>query len=125
MTTTLTTTLSRSQIFHDTNRRLRDWLDRLRPERGALGAAAPEYIAGLLSELSRAGAELRCEPLPVQGTDPELDKELDHYRRNVELLRELMPSIHNQLLVERARLEAQRARMRSAAEWARASRQTL
>lgn len=119
------TTLSRPQTFHETNRRLRDWLDRLRPERGGLGAAAPEHITALLSELSRAGAELRSEPLPAKGIDPELDKELEQYRRHVELLRELMPSIHNQLLVERTRLEAQRARMRSAAEWARASRQTL
>jgi hypothetical protein len=92
-------------------------------------------MAALLSELLRAGAALRAEPIPAKGkgngndngnsNDPELDSELELYRRNVERLRDLLPSIHRQLLAERARLEAQRARVRSAAEWARASRQTL
>jgi len=66
------------------------------------------------------GARLRAEPLPTKGTDSELDQELEQYRRNVERVRELLPSIHGQLLAERARLGAQRARVRSAAEWARA-----
>jgi hypothetical protein len=43
----------------------------------------------------------------------------------VEQLRELLPFIQSQLLRERARLEDQRTRVQSAAEWARASRQTL
>lgn len=92
---------------------------------GRLAVVAPERITMMLSELSRAGAELRAHPLPVSGADPELDQELNQYRRHVERLRELMPSIHNQLLIERARLEAQRAQVQSAAEWAQASRQTL
>ena len=116
---------SRSQSLHETNSRLRYWLDTLTREGGQQRAATPDHVAALLSELSRAGAELRAEPMPAKGIDRALDAELDSYRRNVELLRDLMPSIHNQLLVERARLEAQRARMQSAAEWARASRQTL
>jgi hypothetical protein len=40
-------------------------------------------------------------------------------------LRDLLPSLHRQLLAERSRLEAQRSRVQSAAQWARASRQTL
>lgn len=115
---------SRSQNLRATNRRLRFWLDSMVPDSGKM-AVTPEYMAALLSELLRAGAELRSESIPAKGSDPELDCELETYRRNVEQLREVMPAIHRHLLAERARLEAQRERVRSAAEWARASRQTL
>jgi hypothetical protein len=118
-------TLSRAQDLLETNQRLRHWLDGMTPASGQRRVATPQDISELLSELSRVGARLRAEPLPIKGTDFELDQELEQYRRNVERIRELLPSIHGQLLAERARLEAQRARVRSAAEWARASRQTL
>ncbi|MGA8837762.1 MAG: hypothetical protein WB538_19185 [Candidatus Sulfotelmatobacter sp.] len=118
-------TLSRAQDLLETNQRLRHWLDAMTAASGLRRVAAPQHISVLLSELSRVGARLRAEPLPIQGTDSELDQELEQYRRNVERIRELLPSIHGQLLAERARLEAQRARVQSAAEWARASRQTL
>jgi hypothetical protein len=116
---------SLSHHLRDTNHRLRFWLDSLAPRPGQPAIATPEHMAALLSELLHAGAKLRVEPLPAPGTNPELDQELEQYRRHVERLRELLPSIHGQLLAERTRLEAQRARVRSAAEWARASRQTL
>jgi hypothetical protein len=131
-------TSTRAGNFRETNRQLSHWLDRLAPNcetaepgqqpsqpRRQQRALSPDCITALLSELVRVGAVLRAEPLPSQGTDPELDCELDHYRGHVERLRQILPSIYNQLLVERARLEAQRARVSSAAEWARASRQTL
>ena len=54
-----------------------------------------------------------------------LEQELSDYRQNVEQLRELLPLIHRTLLNERARLEQERARVESAAEWARRSHQTL
>jgi hypothetical protein len=118
--------LSRSQHLHETNRRLRFWLDSLRGQPGQPAAlAAPEHMAALLSELLYAGAALRAQPIPAPGRDPELDTELQDYRSQVELLRDLLPSLQRQLLAERSRLEAQRTRLRSAAEWARASRQTL
>lgn len=117
-------TSSRSAELRQTNQRLLDWLDRMATGCEARRVATPEDIASLLSELMRAGAGLRAQPVPA-GTDPEFDRELERYRGHVERLRDLMPSIHSQLLAERARLEAQRARLRSAAEWARASRQTL
>jgi hypothetical protein len=116
---------SLSHHLRDTNHRLRFWLDSLAPRPGQPMTATPEHMAALLSELLRAGAKLRIEPPPAPGANPALDHELQQYRCNVELLRELLPSIHGQLLAERARLEAQRARVQSAAEWARASRQTL
>ena len=118
-------TLSHAQNIRDTNRRLSFLLADVPANPGLSAVATPEHMAALLAELLRAGAALRAEPRPAKGSDLELDTELDEYRRHVERLRELLPSIHRQLLAERARLEAQRTRVRSAAEWARASRQTL
>ena len=116
---------SLSHNLRDTNHRLGFWLDSMVCGPGQPAFATPEHMAGLLSELLRAGAGLRAEPLPAKGDDLELDAELENYRIHVERLRELLPSIHSRLLVERAQLEAQRTRVQSAAEWARASRQTL
>jgi hypothetical protein len=116
---------SLAENLRDTNYRLRSWLDNMVAVHGQPVIATPEHMAALLSELLRTGAGLRAEPTLAKGNDLELDGELEEYRRNVERLRELLPSIHGQLLAERARLETQRARVRSAAEWARASRQTL
>ncbi len=117
--------ISPSLELRATNQRLLAWLERVTDERGIRCLASSDDIAMLLSELMRAGAHLREHPLPAVGADPEFDFELRQYRSHVERLRALLPSIHGQLLAERARLEAQRARVRSAAEWARASRQTL
>jgi hypothetical protein len=112
-----------AQNLHDTNRRLRFWLDSLVPEQATAGAATPQQMAGLLSELLRAGEWLRAG-LP-QERDSELETELGNYRRNVERLRELLPFIQRVLLREKARLETERARVECAAEWARGSRRTL
>lgn len=116
---------SLSHPLRDTNHRLLFWLDSMLPGPGQPAAATPEHMAALLSELLRVGARLRADQLPATGADPELDRELEEYRGHVERLRELLPCIHRELLVERARLEVQRTRVKSAAEWARASRQTL
>jgi hypothetical protein len=113
------------QSLRETNRRLSFSLDRMLAQHGQPGVATPEHMAALLSELLLAGAILRTEPVSATRKDPELDRELEAYRGNVEQLRDLLPSIHSQLLAERARLEVQRARVKSADEWARASRQTL
>jgi hypothetical protein len=117
--------LSRSQDLHVINSRLRSWLDSMDVDCTPSRVATPSDISTLLSELLRAGAGLRAQPIPPKGADPELDGELDEYRRNVERLRELMPFIHHQLLAERTRIETQRARIQLAVEWAQASRQTL
>ena len=78
-------------------------------------------MAALLSILMRAGQWLRSLPEQERG-------ELDHlteYREQVKRLRSLLPSMHDGLLRERARLEKERERVTSASDWARASRQTL
>jgi hypothetical protein len=82
-------------------------------------------MGALLSELLRVREGLRSRPARGNGSDRELDEELEKYRRNVEHLRDLLPTIRRELLAERSRLEFQRSRVQSAGEWIRASRQTL
>jgi hypothetical protein len=112
--------------LHEINSRLRVLLNSLAPEPNhpitPRHAATPQQMTGLLSELMRAGQWLRALPTD-QG--PALEQELGEYRKNVEHLHAVLPSIHNTLLRERARLEQERARVASAAAWAGASRQTL
>ena len=113
------------QTLREANRRIPDWLDCVIARKEQAAVATPEQMAGLLSELLKVGEGLRAEPIPGHGVDPELDNELEEYRRNVERLQRMLPVIHSQLLVERARLEFQRARVQAAAEWARTSRRTF
>lgn len=116
---------SLTHSLRDTNSRLRLWLASMAPAAGQAASITPESMATLLSELLRAGANLRSETRPAQGHDPELDAELAIYLSQVEQLRGLLPEMHRQLLAERAQIESQRSRLQFAAEWARASRQTL
>jgi hypothetical protein len=113
-----------AQDLRETNSRMRFWLDSLlRQQAGAKPSpATPQQMAGLLSELMRAGQRLRA--LPAQ-KEPELQYELNLYRKNVERLHAVLPAIQSTLLAERARLEKERVRVESAAEWVRGSRQTL
>jgi len=110
------------QSLRTANQRLRSQLDRLIPSPARRGFATPQQIAGLLGELQRVGEWLRSG-LPEVSL--ELEAELGEYRRNVEKLRDLLPFIHGRLVEERNRLEAERARVDSAARWAQGSRQTL
>ena len=113
-----------AQNLHQSNGRLCFWLDSLLAcsPHAQPKPATPEQMSGLLSELMRAGGWLRDLP---RDPDPLLAQELGEYRRNVERLRALLPSIHRVLLEERARLEQERARVGSAQEWAARSRQTI
>lgn len=114
-----------SGTLRDTNRRLSSWLDGIDARHGQPTLITPEDMAALLSELLRVGEGLRTEPVSARANDPERDVELEKYRCHLERLRDLLPSIQGYLLAERARLEAQRVRVQSAAQWARTSRQTL
>jgi hypothetical protein len=118
----LPTTSPLAQEMHAINSRLGFWMEGLVFSVAPVRPATPEQMAGLLSELMRAGEWLRALP---SERDVGLELELDQYRKNVERLRTVMPSIHSVLLQERARLEQERARVESVAEWARGSRQTL
>jgi hypothetical protein len=117
--------LSLLENLRESNRRLSLVLDGIAVPNTQPRVASPEQMAALLSELLRVGASLRSEPPVTRGNDPELDAELGRYRGHVERLRDLLPSLHSQLLQERARLESQRARIGSAVRWVHASRQTL
>jgi hypothetical protein len=109
-----------AEDLRETNSRLHFWLDSMMPSAQRVPAA--RQMAGVLSELMRAGAWLRQLP---EEREPALADELTAYRKNVERLREMLPTIHRALLEERSRLETERARVGSAAEWARRSRETL
>jgi len=114
-----------AQTLRETNVRLSYWLDSLIPDPATLGTphvATPDLMAGLLSELMIAGQRLRALP---SERDAAFDAELSEYRKNVERLRTVLPSIHGTLLRERSRLEQERKRVESAAAWACGSRQTL
>lgn len=121
MASVLVDDLERS--FHETNTFLRSWLEQAADSQPMPPRpASPQEIATLLSELMRAGGRLRRLPAVKSA---ELQKELDEYRGNVERLRERLPSIQSVLLKEQARLERERRRLQSFAEWADGSRQTL
>ena len=112
-----------AEVLRETNSRLQSYFDILSPQEASVQRpASPQVIAALLSELRRTGERLRI--LPTH-RDAQLEEVLADYRSKVERLREMLPSIHAVLLAERARLERERARLGSAAEWIRRSRQTL
>ncbi len=112
--------------LHESNVRLRFWLESLIPDFTTTDTqprfVTAQKMAGLLSELMRVGQWVRANS---HANHAELDEEMEEYRKNVERLRALLPTIHAALLRERARLEQERARVESAAEWASRSRQTL
>ena len=110
-----------SQTLHDTNERLRLLLDELAPESPKFVAVRSEHLARVLAELLLAGEFLR-DGVAGAESDPELSGQIGEYRKNVERLRSLLPTLHANLLNERARLESERAHLELAAEWARASR---
>ncbi|HKT87261.1 MAG TPA: hypothetical protein VJQ59_02410 [Candidatus Sulfotelmatobacter sp.] len=108
--------------LHETNEHLSAWLSSLSPAGSSVRPATPEQMNGILSELMRVGQFLRAAQ---HESDSTLQQELGIYRKHVEQLRALMPSIHQALLNERSRIEQERQRINSASEWVRASRQTL
>ena len=113
------------QILRESNSRLGRWLDSLAADtvrQYPLPTASPQQMAGLLSELMRTGEFLRGLPLD---RDAGLEQELGAYRKNVERLRAMLPTIHSALLEERARLERERSQLESAAQWARRARETM
>jgi len=111
------------EAFHQANQRLQFWLESLALSVAPGAPMSSEQISELFSELANVGAWLR--PGLPDCRSPELEREIQAYRRRVEWLRQLLPAIHRNLLLERARLEREYARVETAAEWARRSRQTL
>jgi hypothetical protein len=110
--------------IREATRKLSFWLDSLPdPRNQAAGnAPTPHQMTGLLSELLQAGKWLQAIGEPVA---TELQPEVAGYRKQVERLRERLPSIHEALLRERSHLEGERERLKAAQKWAQASCQTL
>ncbi len=82
-----------------------------------------DRMDGLLSDLMCAGVTLRS--IPAEGRGTELEHEVALYRQRLKALHELLPLLRDQLLLHRARLQSEGARLDSAAQWAHRSRQTL
>ena len=109
--------------LRETNRRLRALLEAVAPGGTEPVATTSGQLARLLTELLQVGEWLRDRPAP--GTDPQLDEELIEYRGHMERLQSLLPALQTGLLAERARLEAERKHLQSAAAWASAGKKTI
>jgi hypothetical protein len=109
----------------ETNRRVDFWMNSFCLPATASGTrprvVSPQQINGLLSELMKAGESLQKLPAEV---DDSIRVEVDAYRKKIECLRDLLPTIHRSLLQERARLEHERGRMQAASQWASMTHQT-
>ena len=113
--------IAASPDLHETNGKLRQFLEKLSTSSGAPACLSSD-LAAILAQLLRAGEWLR-EAGPG-GDNAALQKEIDEYRDNLERLRNLLPDVQAGLLAERARLESERAHLEAASGCARASRQT-
>jgi hypothetical protein len=82
------------------------------------GRVRPEDLAIVFAQIEGVRDILQAR------ADPDLDQALRDYRGFLERLQERMPDLHARLLLERARLEAQRTHLESANLWAEASRST-
>jgi hypothetical protein len=104
--------------LEDANRKLDLLLDVLRPAQQSFSISA-EHMAAVLAELLRVGELLRAGL--AQNAEGPLAQELERYRLHLENLRQVLPSIHAQLLTERSRLQAERAHLEATAAWARSA----
>lgn len=112
------------QSLRAVNDNLRAALARLRGEQECSAAPAPTEFADLLREVLRATDCLSSRDWNASaGT--EFEKERSDYRRNIEQLAQVLPSVSGRLLTEKARLEAARAHVAKASAWAQARAKTL
>ena len=87
-----------------------------------VGIPTADDLATVLTELLRVGEALQRHPQLEH--DAEVVQQIRLYRYHLEQLRERMPSLQAQLLVERARLEAERSHLASSSAWAEVCRGT-
>jgi len=112
------------QTMRLVNRHLRPAVTRLQCEQERCGAIAPTEFADLLGELRHASDCLRN--LPVASLpDDEMAREVSEYKSHLAQLRNLLPSAHGRLLIEKARLENARVHVARAAAWTQARAKTL
>ncbi len=77
--------------------------------------SAMVHLDVLLAQLIAAGECLRT--LDLQN-DPDAVSRQDEFRENLEHLAAVLPSMHDRLLVDRARLERARSHLNGALTWA-------
>jgi hypothetical protein len=105
------------------NEKLHALLLQVRQESVGAGTGAADAFVHLLSEVASAA---RLSSLFAScGGSVAASEELAKYRRTLQELRQLLPTIQARLLSDRARLEAERMHCGAATAWAEASRRTL
>ncbi len=114
------------QTLRAVNERLRSATIGLRPERCSQITAAD--FSALLAQVARAAECIRL--LTTDCTDGEaegeaLREQTNEYQRNLEQLKQLLPSLQLRLLIEKARLESANAELTAKMAWARAQAETL
>jgi hypothetical protein len=105
------------------NEKLHALLLQVRQESLGAGTGAGDAFVHLLSEVASA-ARLSCVFVCCRESVA-ASEELAKYRRTLQELRQLLPTIQARLLSDRARLEAERAHCSAATAWAETSRRTL
>lgn len=103
-----------AQQMHETNRRLRDFLELIPQQESGPLRIGPADLTSLLAELKNVERFRKNEI----NADARLDTELAEYRKNLEDLRGLLPSLQARYIAERARLEHDRSHLQAAAGWA-------
>jgi len=106
------------QSIQDTNQRLDVLIEILRPAQDSF-SVTPEHMAAVLAELLRAGEWLRAGL--ARNAEGRMADELERYRLRLEHLRQLLSSLHAQLLTERSRLQAEKNHLEATAAWARSA----
>jgi len=111
------------------NQKLRTALLRLHPERKSCSSIQPGDLSDLEAQIARAAECLQRQPAhdhsEARATKADLDRETLAYCRNLEDLRQFLPSLHVRLVAEKARLEAAKTQVAAAEAWAHARRKTL
>ena len=109
--------------IHNACEKLQALLTQLLCPAGSTPTLDAMLLAQLLESLALANEQVR--KLPGELHDAALEKEVVRYRQNLAHLVHVLPSLHGNLLTEKARLEQARAHLEAAAAWAQASKKTL
>jgi hypothetical protein len=104
------------------NQNLSQLIQLLLPSDSPREPIGPDHLAVVLTEILTVGEWLQNGRVP--GDDVGLAAAIRQYRNHLERLRGLLPSLHADLLTERARLESERSHLEAATAWTGASRST-
>jgi hypothetical protein len=103
------------------NQKLEDLLENVGSVTGdALLGLAPDQFADLLSQVVRPG-----ELIAADNGNTVAIGELRRYRGNLERLQQVLPLLEVQLHIRRACLDAERAHLEAASDWATTSKVLL